>query len=81
MALGITSRFNAYKKQRLTDSAAMERALKDQAAGIAKLRKADAAAAKKRKGTRIARLKRNVRLLLKGPKHSKAGREYLARKR
>jgi len=74
---GITSRFNAYKKQGLTDSAAMQRAMNDQAAYITKLRKTDAAAAKKRKGSRISRLKKGIKTLLSGPGHSPAGKRYL----
>jgi len=77
MAIGITSSFNKYKKQGLTDSEAMKRAMSDQAKGIAKIRKADAAAAKKRKGSRISRLKKGIKSILSGPGHSPAGKRYL----
>ena len=74
---GITSRFNAYKKQGLTDSAAMKRAMSDQATYITKLRKADAAERKRKKGTRLTRLKKGIKTLLSGPGHSPAGKRYL----
>ncbi|MCK5608877.1 hypothetical protein KAR91_43795 [Candidatus Pacearchaeota archaeon] len=77
MAMGITSRFNAYKRQGLTDSDAMQRAMNDQAADIAKLRKADAVTKKKRKGSRTSRLKKGIKTLLSGPGHSPAGKRYL----
>ena len=80
MALGITSRFNKYKKQGLTDSEAMKRAMSDQAANITKIRKADVAAAKKRKGSRISRLKKGIKSILSGSGHSPAGKRYLRSK-
>ena len=58
---GITSRFNAYKKQGLTDSTAMKRAMSDQATYITKLRKADATERKRKKGTPLARLKKGIK--------------------
>ncbi|KKN53878.1 hypothetical protein LCGC14_0598370 [marine sediment metagenome] len=79
MAIGIKSSFNRYKKQGLTDTQAMERAMNDQAKGIAKIRKADAAAAKKKKGSWVSRLKRDI-ASLKGPGHSPAGKKYSKRK-
>ncbi len=80
MAIGIKSSFNKYKKQGLTDTQAMKRAMNDQAATITKIRKADAAAAKKKKGSWVSRLKKSV-ASLKGPGHSPAGKKYLAKKR
>lgn len=77
MVMGITSRFNKYKKQGLTDSTAMQRAMNDQAAFITKLRKADAAAVKKKKGSGVSRLKKGIKTLLSGPGHSPAGKKYL----
>lgn len=84
MAIGIMKSFNKYKKQGLTDSAAMERALADQATGIAKIRKADAAARKtkaKQKPGWIEKLKMGATGYIKEKYHSPAGREYLRRKR
>ena len=80
MAIGIKSSFNRYKKQGLTDTQAMERAMNDQAKGIAKIRKADAAAAKKKKGTWVSRLKKSVQSVVGGPGHSPAGKKYSKRK-
>lgn len=84
MAMGITSRFNAYKKQGLTDSAAMERAYKDQAAGIVKLRKADATVRKakaKEKPGWIEKLKMGATGYIKEKYHSPAGRAHLKEKK
>ncbi|KKN27407.1 hypothetical protein LCGC14_0864890 [marine sediment metagenome] len=80
MAVGIRSNFDKYKKQGLTDTKAMQRAMNDQVAGIAKIRKADAAARKKKKGSWVSRLKKNVQSALKS-RHSPAGKKYLARKK
>ena len=76
MAIGIRSSFDKYKKQGLTDTQAMERAMNDQAKGIANIRKADAADIKKKKGTWVSRLKKNI-ASLKGPGHSPAGKKHL----
>lgn len=81
MAVGIKTSFNKYKKQGLTDTQAMERAMSDQAKGIAKIRKADAAARKKKRGTWVSRLKKSVQSVVKGPGHSPAGKKYLAKKK
>ena len=80
MAVGIKSSFNKYKKQGLTDTQAMERAMGDQAKTIAKIRKADAAARKRKKGSWVSRLKGRVQKALKG-RHSPAGKKYIAGKR
>lgn len=77
--VGITSRFNAYKKQGLTDTKAMQRAMNDQAAYIAKIRKTDAA--KKKKDSWVSKLKMAVTGELAKKKHSPAGRKYLGRKK
>lgn len=77
MAIGIRSSFDKYKKQGLTDTQAMEKAMDDQAKGIAKIRKADAAARKKKKGSWVSRLKKGVKTVLTGPGHSPAGKKYL----
>ena len=81
---GIKSKFNEYKRQGLTDSAAMERALKTQVTDIAKLRKADAAARKakaKQKPGWIEKLKMGATGYIKEKYHSPAGRKYLLKKR
>lgn len=59
----------------------VEQVLEDRKAHIARLRKADVAAAKKKESSWVSRLKRNIQLLTKGPKHSKAGKKYLASKK
>lgn len=63
----------------------IEQQLDRQAVRIAELRKADAAVAaakeKKKKDNWVSKLKENIRLLLKGPKHSPAGKKYLEKKR
>ena len=81
MAIGIKSSFNKYKRQGLTDTQAMERAMGDQAKSIAKIRKADAAARKKKRGSWVSRLKKSVQSVVKGPGHSPAGKKYIAGKR
>ncbi len=84
MAIGIKSSFNKYKKQGLTDSVAMERALADQVTGIAKIRKADATARKtkaKQKPGWIEKLKMGATGYIKEKYHSPAGREYLKKKK
>ena len=81
MAVGIKSSFNKYKKQGLTDTQAMERAMSDQRKAITKIRKADVAARKKKKGTWVSRLKKGVKTALVGPGHSPAGKKYIAKRR
>ena len=77
---GLTSRFDKYKAQGLTDSDAMKRAMNDQAGHIAKIRKTDAAKRKKKETSRYTKLKKNIHTLLTGPGHSKAGKKYLRSK-
>lgn len=82
--IGIMSKFNEYKRQGLTDSAAMERALKTQAADISKLRKTDAAVRKakaKQKPGWIEKLKMGATKHIAEKYHSPAGRKYLLKKR
>ncbi len=84
MAIGIKSSFNKYKKQGLTDSVAMERALADQATGIAKIRKADAAARKtkaKQGPGWVGKLKMGATQHIKEKYHSKAGRAHLKKEK
>ncbi|MCK5614403.1 hypothetical protein KAR91_71715 [Candidatus Pacearchaeota archaeon] len=81
MAVGIKSSFNKYKKQGLTDTQAMKRAMSDQAKAITKIRKADVAVAKKKRGTWVSRLKKGVKTALTGPGHSPAGKKYLGRRK
>lgn len=81
---GIMSKFNEYKRQGLTDSAAMERALKTQVTDIAKIRKADTAARKakaKQKPGWIEKLKMGATGYIKEKYHSKAGRAHLKKKK
>lgn len=59
----------------------VEKVLNERAAHIARIRKADIAVKKKKRNTWISRLKRNIRLLTKGPEHSKAGKKYLGRRK
>jgi len=75
----IITRFNKYKKQGLTDSKAMEKAMADQAASITKIRKADTA--KKKKDTWVGKLKMAVTGKLAKSKHSPAGKKHLERKK
>ena len=78
---GLISRFNTYKKQGLTDSDAMKRAMNDQAGHITKIRKKDAAKRKKKETSSYTRLKKDIHTLLTGPGHSKAGKKYLKGKK
>lgn len=80
MVIGIKNSFNKYKKQGLTDTQAMKRAMDDQVKAIAKIRKADAAKRKAEKIGWVEKLKMGVTKQLAKKRHSKAGRKYLRNK-
>lgn len=64
--------FNEYKKQGMSDTKAMEKAMATSSAATLKASKARIAAQKKKKGTWVSRLKKNVQMLIKGPKYYKS---------
>jgi len=66
---GLMNTFNEYKKQGMSDTEAMEKAMATSSAATLKASKARIAAKKKKKGTWVSRLKRNVQMLIKGPKY------------
>lgn len=76
----ISQRFNAIKKKNpgMTDTAAMQRAIKGESGAVAREVKAHKAAGKK--VTWVEKLKMGVSKQLKSKRHSPAGRKHRAKK-
>lgn len=76
---GLMNNFDAYKKQGLSDTEAMEKAIKASSEETAKANATEKKVKKEKEKKLLSKVTKNLKSVF-GPGHSKAGRRYLAGK-